>query len=183
MNRELQQDADLVALQLKRMGLQGLAKKFLRNPLVSPKSWHPVVEDKLFMGELDRRGVSKVMSLLHHWGDLAERGGLRLKSVRMVPASARRVASQYLMKTASWEVEEWFDLRRPIEGYSSGRILAEEDSLYLELHDEAGEPVFEEVKTDWFTDDPEEEAQSAVDDMIAELQRGKIPRDFRYIDL
>lgn len=105
-----------------------------------------------------------------------------------------------LIKTASWEVEEWFDLRRPIpsevgqdygiEGYSYGRILAQEDSIYLELwenDDMLGGPVFEEVKGNafpgWFTDDPEEEAQSAVDDMIAELKRGNIPRDFRYIDV
>jgi len=90
-----------------------------------------------------------------------------------------------LTKTASWEVEESFDLRRPIEGYVSGRILAEEGSLYLELHDAEGEPVFEEVRADWgfYGDDPEAEAQIAVEGMVKELQRGKIPRDFRNLDL
>ena len=95
MNRELRNDIDLVALRLKRMGLPYVAKQFTKQPFATGKSWKPLVEDQLFMGNIDRRDMNKALKILWDWTMNAQDKGHRLKPVRFNTA-ASRVAARYL---------------------------------------------------------------------------------------
>ena len=100
MNRKLRHDIDLVALRLKRMGLPYVAKQFKQHPLATGSSWKPLVEDQLFMGNIDRREMGRAMKILWDWTMAAKDQGHRLKPVRFSTA-ASRVAARHHKKYAS----------------------------------------------------------------------------------
>lgn len=98
MNRELpKDDIDMVAMRLKRIGLPYVAKQFKQHPLATGKSWKPLVEDQLFMGNIDRRDMNQALKILWDWTMNAKDQGHRLLPVRFNTA-ASRVASRHLLK-------------------------------------------------------------------------------------
>ena len=113
-NRELRNDIDLVALRLKRMGLPYVAKQFTKQPFATGKSWKPLVEDQLFMGNIDRRDMNKALKILWDWTMNAQDKGHRLKPVRFNTA-ASRVAARHLRASTKKVDEEGI-----IIGYGEG---------------------------------------------------------------
>lgn len=97
MNRELRNDIDLVALRLKRMGLPYVAKQFTKQPFATGKSWKPLVEDQVFMGNINRREMGQALKMLWDWSIHAKEQGHRLRPVRFSTA-ARRVAAKHQNK-------------------------------------------------------------------------------------
>jgi hypothetical protein len=112
MNRELRNDIDLVAIRLKRMGLPYVAKQFKQHPLATGTSWKPLVEDQLFMGNTDRRGMNNALKILWDWTMTAKDQGHQLKPVRFNTA-ASRVASRYATQEPDLDrlatVIDWLD--------------------------------------------------------------------------